>query len=117
MKKTLSVILALCILFAFAACGSAGDDKAQGEKTLLGTWHLYSEGSTTPKASIVMNEDGTGVYTTVREARETVKNFTYTDASGVLKLAFEDGTSAEWSYTLEVDKLTIEGNTFTRPVQ
>ncbi len=117
MKKTVAVFLALCMLFVFAACGGAGDKEGQGEKTISGTWHLYSEGATSPKAILVINEDGTGVYTTVKDARETTKSFTYTDSSSALELTFEDGTSASWSYTLEVDKLTVGNNVFTRPLQ
>lgn len=112
MKKTVTILLALCILFAFAACGSKDD----GGITLLGTWHLCDEGTTAPKGILVFNEDASGSYTSVVNAREETKSFTYTDDGSVLKLSFEDGTSSEWSYTLEAGNLTINGTkVFTRP--
>ena len=115
MKKTLAILLALCMLFAFAACGGGAGSKSS--EKLLGTWTLYNGDSTAVKATLVINDDGTGVYTTSIDARDTAKTFTYTDNSGVLELSFEDGTSAQWSYTLEEGKLTVGNNTFVKPAQ
>lgn len=114
MKKTLAVLLALTMLFAFAACGGAG---SKGSEKLQGEWVLYNGDTMAVKATLVINEDGTGVYTTSIDARDTAKPFTYTDNSGTLELSFEDGTSAQWGYALGEGELTIGRNVFVRPAQ
>lgn len=114
MKKTLAIFLALAMLFAFAACGGAG---SKDSEKLPGTWVLYNGDTTAVKATLVVNEDGTGVYTTSLNARDTVKPFTYTENDGTLELSFEDGTSAQWEYAITDGNLVIGANTFVRPAQ
>ena len=115
MKKTLAILLALTMLFDFAACGSKQED-TQGEKTLIGEWHLYDEGATAAKETYTFNEDGTGLHTSIENARKENHSFTYADKDGILTLTFENGRINAFRYTLEVDKLIINGDTFVRPL-
>ena len=115
MKKTLAILLAVTMLLAFAACGSK-QEETQCEKTLIGEWHLYSEGATVPGETYTFNEDGTGLHTSIENARSEKYNFTYTDKDGILTLTLENGRINAFRYTLEVDKLIIDGDTFVRPL-
>ena len=117
MKKILAVLLALSVLFAFAACGGGSEgEEAQGVKKLTGEWHLYTEGVSDPTEAYTFNEDGTGVRVRMRGLTKEVNNFTYTDEGTVITLNFENDTTLKFNYTLEVDKLILDGKTFVRPV-
>ena len=116
MKKTLAILLAAIMLLVFAACGSKQGEK-QGEKTLIGEWHLSVDGVAVSDKTYTFNEDGTGLYTSMEEARSEKHSFTYTDKDGILTLTFENGRINAFRYTLEVDKLIIDGDTFVRPAQ
>lgn len=109
MKKLSAIVLVLCLVFSLAACG--GGEGGSGKKeTLIGTWELYDEGASAPKAVYVFNEDMTGERTTVRNARTEVQSFTYTDDGSVLNIAYKNLTTDTFSYTLEPGKLTFNGS-------
>ncbi len=116
MKKILAILLTLSFLFAFAACGSkSGTD---GEKVIAGTWQLFDEGASAPKATLIFNEDMTGQKTTVRSAREETLSFTYSLDGAQLHIAYENGTVQDMTYVLEGDKLTLDGTAvYTRAAQ
>lgn len=103
MKKLSAIILVLCVLFSFAACGGANG----GKETLAGKWELYDEGVSAPKTVYIFNEDMTGERTTVRNARTEVNSFTYTDDGTVLSIAYDNKTTQTFQYKLEPGKLTL----------
>ena len=113
MKKIIAIMLALCVLFSFAACG--GEKGSKGKETLTGTWQLFDEGASAPKATFVFNEDMTGTKTAVRNARTEVYNFTYTDDGTTLHIAYENNTVQDLTYELQPGKLDFgEGVVYTK---
>ena len=116
MKKAFAILLVISMLFAFAACGGSGDEASEGEKTLLGEWHLYDEGQTSPKETITFNEDGTGARVVMSDGVKRKSEFTYAEKSGALELTFENSNVSSVSYTLEVNSLTLNNNVYVRPL-
>lgn len=119
MKKTIAILLALCMLFAFAACGSDGSDgeTAQGNTTLTGKWYRVVKGEADENPTLEFNEDGTGVYYKMSEGGRTeIRNFTYTDEAGALSFVYEDGTATAepQPYTIEGNNLTLGKNTYVK---
>lgn len=104
MKKLSAIVLVLCVLFSFAACGGAN---GKGKEVLTGKWELYDEGATAPKAVYIFNDDMTGERTTVRNARTEINSFTYTDDGSVLFISYDNKTTQTFNYTLEPGKLTL----------
>lgn len=115
MKKLSAILLVLCVLFSFAACGGGASG---GKETLAGRWELYDEGSTAPKTVLVFNEDLTGERTTVRNGRTEVNTFTYTDDGSVLFISYDNKTTQTFNYTLETGKLTVsEGVVYVKAAE
>lgn len=109
MKKLSAIVLVLCVLFSLAACGG-GEGGIGKKETLVGTWELYDEGASAPKAVYVFNEDMTGERTTVRNARTEKQSFTYTDDGSVLFISYQNKTTDTFNYSLEPGKLTLSDN-------
>lgn len=118
MKKTIAILLALCMLFAFAACGSddgSEQETTQAVVTLTGKWYRVVKDEADENPTYEFNEDGTGSWTRMREGGRTEsKTFTYVDEAGKITFTYEDGLTSDIKYTFDGDKLVIGANTFVK---
>ena len=96
MKKTLALILSLCLITAMlAGCGKKSSDEA-ADDTLAGTW-VYGDFDT----GYIFNTDLTGTDTFFD------LTFTYTAEDGTLTITYDSELYGSVSYTYEVTDTTL----------
>ena len=106
MKKVIFSMIAVVIMaLAFVSCGNSGNNGANKEKGIVGSWY-YNDNT-----FYTFNADGTGSYTAFGNL---FGNFTYTESEGKLTLNYEDTTiPTVFNYKMDGKTLTIlagEGN-------
>ncbi len=121
MKKLLTLILAICMLFSLCACGG-GDDKSDSAKSVAGRYEIYSmqfqdtvlnkdeladreiDGTTD---AVIFNEDGTGTWilggdeiaitydekTLIDPSSDWNEPYNYEVKDGILKISVSEGAT------------------------
>ncbi len=107
MKKIIALLLVVCTLFIFASCSA--------EAKLKGTWVMETDvlGLATVKSSYTFNDDGTGSASLSAASFD----FTYAVEDGNLILTYNIFGVEKVdtiAYTVDGDKLTIDGDVFTK---
>ncbi len=100
MKKVIFSMIAVVVMaLAFVSCGNSGNNGANKEKGIVGSWY-YNDNT-----FYTFNDDGTGSYTVYGNL---YGNFTYTESDGKLTLKYESLTEPSvFNYKVEGKTLTI----------
>lgn len=125
MKKILSIIMMVCMLFSFSACGNSIKEGKNNDQ-FVGNWVIIKQH--TPNARMVMywelENDGTGYITDMRittdeniniydsPSQDTMKDF-FADEdkiSKVLAYSYTDGYGIEFKHTDKVNKFIKDSN-------
>lgn len=130
MKKTIIVLLAMILLFSFAACDSKDPSKA-----LIGTYELVGAKSdkaeltdsvnamnkaiseaSQPIEKLRFDKDGRGVQITLKSLSDLTYDYNYFDyevVDNMLLLYYEESNKSEkhiYQYTLKGNKLTVSSD-------
>lgn len=94
--KKIAIILFVCVIPLFVACGNGNSNRNNG-KEIIGTWVSSDSGT------IELKKDGTGS----QKNNIGIKDFQWKTEDNILKLLLDDGTTAKLNYNLDNDKLEL----------